>query len=355
MMEALRAEPRFDDDFARALGNGLARTPKEISHVAANGGTVGVFPRPNFIAPNTSGKQCNKDSDCASWDGTIGNACVDVPFSGPLPNEQMFRRRQCNVQVSAMLAERDFAIPAEVKNDCDGSSKTFAVKYLWLMRQMKGHGLTLTTDFNGLNNTSYPRFGRSIPGKPACGQIGRGMSLRDGKNWPFIMSEWQKIEHSGIWYDDYADRSPQVSSLADHWNDPDLPSPKKRWKEVIAREAGEVREDRAPRFSAFSDGTPISDRVFYNDFGPDIARHDWRDQDANRPGAQLFPMKRWRRLHNGWDFNVDGFQHIGLLPDLLQDMRNVGVQWEQMGPLFHGAQDYISTWDRSVALGNAHP
>jgi hypothetical protein len=51
---------------------------------------------------------------------------------------------------------------------------------------------------------------------------------------------------------------------------------------------------------------------------------------------------------------VDGLAHIGLYPDLFQDMRNVGVQWEQLGPLFHSAADYIATWKKAVAIGSAH-
>jgi hypothetical protein len=70
----------------------------------------------------------------------------------------------------------------------------------------------------------------------------------------------------------------------------------------------------------------------------------------------MYPMKRWKKIAGraGWDFNVDGLAHIGLYPDLFQDMRNVGVQWEQLGPLFHSAADYIATWKKAVAIGSAH-
>jgi len=37
-----------------------------------------------------------------------------------------------------------------------------------------------------------------------------------------------------------------------------------------------------------------------------------------------------------------------------QDMRNVGVHWEQLGPLFHSAADYVATWKKAVAIGSAH-
>ena len=39
----------------------------------------------------------------------------------------------------------------------------------------------------------------------------------------------------------------------------------------------------------------------------------------------------------GWDVNIDGFAHIGLYPDFLQDLRNEGVSFEYMTPLFDSA------------------
>ena len=117
----------------------------------------------------------------------------------------------------------------------------------------------------------------------------------------------------------------------------------------MARDKYDQREDRAPR-------AELKDQVYYNDFGPDTNLSPTY-QLGNRPGAQLFPMKRWHVIpgREGWDFNLDGLQHIGLYPDLFQDMRNVGVQWEQMGPLFHSASDYIATRKRGVSIGAAHP
>ncbi|MCI0571888.1 MAG: hypothetical protein L0Y66_14135 [Myxococcaceae bacterium] len=34
---------------------------------------------------------------------------------------------------------------------------------------------------------------------------------------------------------------------------------------------------------------------------------------------------------------IDGLAHMGMLPDVWQDMRNVGVTWEQLTPLFNSA------------------
>jgi len=45
-----------------------------------------------------------------------------------------------------------------------------------------------------------------------------------------------------------------------------------------------------------------------------------------------------------YDFNVDGLAHIGLLPDMVADLKNVGVTDSQLQPLFGSAQAYINMW-----------
>jgi len=45
-----------------------------------------------------------------------------------------------------------------------------------------------------------------------------------------------------------------------------------------------------------------------------------------------------------YDFNVDGLAHIGLLPDMVADLKNVGATDEQLQPLFGSAQAYINMW-----------
>jgi len=59
-----------------------------------------------------------------------------------------------------------------------------------------------------------------------------------------------------------------------------------------------------------------------------------------------------------FDINIDGMAHYGLLPDLLQDMRNSGMDTEDFIPLFRSAYDYVLMWDacreRSEEL-SSHP
>jgi hypothetical protein len=71
---------------------------------------------------------------------------------------------------------------------------------------------------------------------------------------------------------------------------------------------------------------------------------------------QMAPMKKFQNkskavLNNaGWDINLDGMPHIGLYPDFLQDVRNVGVSWEYMTPLFNAAEEYVRMWEQQCEL-----
>jgi hypothetical protein len=196
----------------------------------------------------------------------------------------------------------------------------------------------------GSPNPSNTAFGNT-PGKDVCGGNKRDILFFNNSNMEVAA---QQIEHSAVWYDDYVSRGAVASTVANAggWKDPTWPP--FRWRQVVARGSADQREDLAPRYK-------VDDVVFFNTRGPELPIHHWYDQNGNRVGEQLWPMKRWNLSHAGWDFNLDGFQHIGLLPDLLQDMRNVGVQWEQLGPLFRGAQDFIDMWQRSVSIGSLHP
>lgn len=49
-------------------------------------------------------------------------------------------------------------------------------------------------------------------------------------------------------------------------------------------------------------------------------------------------------------FNYEGLRTYGLLPELLQDARNVGVTPDDLAPLFQSAQHYIDMWRKAFGL-----
>jgi hypothetical protein len=337
-VRTLEIDPKSFEEMRNAYGynDEASKTEREIRYVAENFGAFAVFPTGSaFIPPSTT--VCTKDSDCANYNGPGSGVCsLAANLHG-----------SC-VGVNAALVPRTIELAPEVHNDCDSSSKTFATKYLWLLGATGGRGLTPSTDFNGLISTLKPRYGTAIPWNRACAGDDRDQTDQaraPGQHpWYRMMVDSQAFESSGVWYDDYATRGPVPSPVGTLWGDT-------RYKQVVARRAADAREDRAPR-------AHVDDLVYFNDFGPDNARQrGYKYQDGNRVGAQMYVMHRWRVLPGraGWDYNLDGLQHIGLYPDLFQDMRNVGVQWEQMGPLFHAARDYLTTWRRGVKIGADHP
>jgi microsomal dipeptidase-like Zn-dependent dipeptidase len=60
------------------------------------------------------------------------------------------------------------------------------------------------------------------------------------------------------------------------------------------------------------------------------------------------PLGRSRLGLREFDFNEDGFAHIGLLPDFVEDLRNIGVTERQLEPLFRSAWGYVEAWQRAT-------
>jgi len=70
----------------------------------------------------------------------------------------------------------------------------------------------------------------------------------------------------------------------------------------------------------------------------------WDKWDAmtgdNRPLARCKAGPR-----RDYDINLDGMAHYGMLPDFLQDLRNIGLTAEDLAPLFRSAFDYVQMWE----------
>lgn len=64
-------------------------------------------------------------------------------------------------------------------------------------------------------------------------------------------------------------------------------------------------------------------------------------------------LDKQRTGQRRFDFNVDGLAHVGLLPDLVADLKQVGLSDEDLDPLFNSASAYVDTWSR--AEGNYRP
>ncbi len=62
-------------------------------------------------------------------------------------------------------------------------------------------------------------------------------------------------------------------------------------------------------------------------------------------GDNLPLMRSTAGPRRDFDINLDGMAHYGMLPDLLQDVRNIGLTAEDLVPLFRSAFDYVQMWE----------
>ncbi len=256
-------------------------------------------------------------------------------------------------------------LPPQLNVDCDYSSKSWAARYLLMLEMMGGHGVTPSLDMNGLTTPLASRFGAgtschvgdpihqhdpanyeewrrvgswprdftdaAYPGLPAAQCTYNTLTqLWDPACESSKMLNGQLAEFSGVEYDDYAGQH--------HWptvpwagGDPEL-------KVVVGRTSAQLRDDAAPR--------PKIDEVV-----------------AYGGARQMRPLTKFKNTgiavasaaaNTGWDVNLDGFRHVGMYPDFLQEVRNVGVSWEQMGPLFNSAEEYIRTWERACVIAGRY-
>jgi microsomal dipeptidase-like Zn-dependent dipeptidase len=53
------------------------------------------------------------------------------------------------------------------------------------------------------------------------------------------------------------------------------------------------------------------------------------------------------------DFNTEGFVHIGLLPELVEDARRTGATDHDLEPLFRSAEGYLRMWEKAEARAAA--
>lgn len=51
-----------------------------------------------------------------------------------------------------------------------------------------------------------------------------------------------------------------------------------------------------------------------------------------------------------YDFNIDGLADLRLVPDMLQDLKNLGMSQSALSALFSSAEGYVRTWERARHL-----
>lgn len=262
------------------------------------------------------------------------------------------------------IQDPDGLVGGQLRNNCDYSTKSYAIKYLQMIRLTGGRGVTPSTDNNSPSPRVVSRFGNEaacfsgdsperldgVPGGDGLPTVGNwprdfhpsvaarcrfnSVGGRTIGGVPYPLDETcpglqnvrtQLLEANAVEYDDYATRSPFGTPVPGR---PDL-------RTIVAQSPIEFRDDRPLA------GFGVQQVVAYGGGGP---------------LSQLRPMRKFRNnvypsaQNRGWDYNLDGLANEGLLPDTWQDLRNVGVSWEQLGPMFNSANDFIEMWDRACRL-----
>ena len=263
-----------------------------------------------------------------------------------------------------------------VANDCAGSSKSWAQAYLYAVERMGGQGVALGSDVNGLAGLPGPRFGTHaatalVGDDRRTGerrdQIG---AQKDGVRYDAPLADYRANRWDGDAEDGYSPEEAlafEAVALARSGEDlarADSSEHSSEDAEWIRHAATGLRAERPEDLPALSDDPPEGDAdatrvqrgAFHARAGTDpadipdaqtreVCRHVgpiWRTfEDMHGPNAPRCRSVAGRR---DFDINVDGMAHYGLLPDFLQDLRNVGLTEADLEPLFRSAEDFVRMW-----------
>ena len=231
----------------------------------------------------------------------------------------------------AML--RDDPLDPKIGRDCEGSSVSFA-EWVHHVGRVTGHrGVAFGTDVNGFAPFSGPRFGTR-----ACAAVNASDPLRRG-----LIASQAAEQRAGVVY-----AFPPGKSRLGHFEGGGLfPSDQARaWQSIAA--AFLKRPAPGPFDGKGADGFPEGGCPFPSPAGKEqgafcTALERWNHAHAGS-GPALAPSVAGERV---FDLNVDGLAHYGLLPDLLQDMRNIGTPEADVQSLLYSAEDYLQMWERA--------
>ncbi|HEU4471442.1 MAG TPA: membrane dipeptidase [Flavisolibacter sp.] len=312
-----------------------------------------------------------------------------IRHEGQLMDENMARIRKSGGTLGPiMLPYRKEAYKGNwgaVDNDCDGSSKTWAQMYLHCLDKMGGRGVGLSTD-RGMTDFIGPRFG-----------VNAAFALREEKLDVMkkqLRTTQRHKQKNGVRYDlPYKNYKPLLFENAEVeiWEE-DAWKALALWSSGINPFAGgepNIPASGEPghggRINAFTRGlfatsfaalrtccgdTPFEEAAMFVlrkgpgfNYDRDLPAGFWLDRktqikDMAEKLAPIYqswvdmsgnnePLRRLRNGNRDWDFNLDGMAHYGMLPDFMQDLKNIGFTRRQLDPMFSSAEDYIRMWEKA--------
>lgn len=284
-----------------------------------------------------------------------------------------------------------------VANDCAGSTKTFAQMYLYCLEKMNMRGVAVASD-RGMTDFIGPRFGpnsayglkdEKLMSMKINARKDQRLAQRNGVRYDVPMTTYH-----AEWYENLEMKGGILSILDDiivTYLEEDI------WKALAAYEAG-IGVENVPlsrevlklgRIKNFyqglmisaMDNPPIKDQSYFEKAAMFCVKnnvsvtslpgfdmwlgfdketvttlhntivpvwHSWQSKYGNNQ-----PLRRYKTGNRYWDFNTDGMAHYGLMPDFLQDLRNIGTP--HLFVLLRSAEDYIQMWEKAQAASGTGP
>jgi hypothetical protein len=331
-----------------------------------------------------------------------------VPHEGARSAEQFERISRLGGLVAPILNQGDLAglrptmpdLAGKIGEPCAGSSTSWAQAYLYAVRKMGGRGVALGSDINGAAALPGPRFGTFAAFGAASdarraaqrrGEIDRQSNgvkydrpVRDyrwyrfGDSGPGAYDDderetWQAVAEFRAGFDPDAQSHPPedlpeldlltiLDRLHQHLDQPKIDNitrglwAAERALHAPGRGTGKGRAVRSTTRRVW----PVEQQAAY------LAHHGDKLESANplTPLANKIRaiLTRWDMMmgdnapltrctagpRRDFDINLDGMAHYGMLPDFLQDLRNVGLTAQDLAPLFRSAYDYVQVWQKCV-------
>ncbi len=270
-----------------------------------------------------------------------------------------------------------------------GSSTSWGQAYLYAVAKMGGRGVAMGSDINGAAGLPGPRFGTNS----AFGAHHDARRLQERRkeideqtngvaySTPIRDHRWHRFESSGpgAYDEEECDIWQAIAQYKAGFNPDkqahpasDFPDPNVRetlerakiqhlqtWVDNVTRGFWraddptpvedaelktwpvEIQAGYLAKLEKRNDRPGLKEKVYDLGGKVRVIWNKWNDMKGDNP-----PLERsLAGDHRDFDINLDGMAHYGMLPDLLQDLRNSGLTPEDFVPLFRSAFDYVQMWN----------
>jgi microsomal dipeptidase-like Zn-dependent dipeptidase len=279
------------------------------------------------------------------------------------------------------------SLAGKIAADSAGSATSWASAYLYAVEKMGGRGVAVGTDTNGFAKLNGPRFGlnasyyldSNVAGwdvDPLRRQLRQAQveAQTNGVRYdkPILDPRHYRFEGvlEGNVYDETDRDIWQAVGLyyagLNPWTDSSIPD----INDAVANFAKgffATSESQLEQPGLFTGDAPYQQKAAY------LVKTGQMPSSSDASETQtLYPKvlaiwQRWLAMQGNntpltrsyagnrdFDINIDGVAHYGMLPDLFQDLKNVGLTDNDLVPLFRSAEDYIQMWslaeERSAAI-----